>query len=293
MDTLTLQALLPFAALLASVVAIWLPFRFAWPALFAVAVIVGYVVGVLSGPAIIPIAVLAAAGWFYCAQKQATAVFTAKRVLAAIVVFVVALLLGFHIFPGFNNPIYVKDLLVSPGAKPLTSRLTFDIWAAGVLVLGFCYEGTIRTGRELVDALKRAWPVIVINVAVLVPMALILGFVRPDPKWISFFWTWAVVQLFFVIMTEEAFFRGFVQRELSAYLGKVKWGLWMAIGITSVLFGISHFAAGMAYVLLATVAGVGYGIAFQRSGRIEMSMLAHFAVNTTRFLFFTYPFLAR
>jgi len=40
---------------------------------------------------------------------------------------------------------------------------------------------------------------------------------------------------------------------------------------------------------LAIVVGTGYGWAFQRSGRIEMSMLAHFALNTTRFLLLTYP----
>lgn len=53
------------------------------------------------------------------------------------------------------------------------------------------------------------------------------------------------------------------------------------------LFGLVHFGGGIRYVVLATIAGVGYGLAFHRSGRIEMSMLAHFTVNSIRFLFFT------
>lgn len=48
------------------------------------------------------------------------------------------------------------------------------------------------------------------------------------------------------------------------------------------------------YVALATVAGAGYGWAYQRAGgRIEASILTHFALNAVHFFFFTYPALAR
>jgi uncharacterized protein len=42
-------------------------------------------------------------------------------------------------------------------------------------------------------------------------------------------------------------------------------------------------------VLLAAAAGLGYAIAYQRTGRIEASMTAHFTLNATHFLLFTYP----
>jgi membrane protease YdiL (CAAX protease family) len=41
--------------------------------------------------------------------------------------------------------------------------------------------------------------------------------------------------------------------------------------------------------MLATVAGFGYGIVYHRARSVEMSMLAHFALNATHFLLFTYP----
>jgi membrane protease YdiL (CAAX protease family) len=44
-------------------------------------------------------------------------------------------------------------------------------------------------------------------------------------------------------------------------------------------------------VLLGTLAGTGYALAFRRSGRLEMAVLTHFAVNATHFLLFTYPAL--
>lgn len=43
---------------------------------------------------------------------------------------------------------------------------------------------------------------------------------------------------------------------------------------------------------IALLAGAGYAIVFDRTRRIEMAMLAHFALNAAHFLLFTYPRLA-
>jgi membrane protease YdiL (CAAX protease family) len=58
------------------------------------------------------------------------------------------------------------------------------------------------------------------------------------------------------------------------------------------LFVIAHAAGGWRYVALAAVAGAGYGTVFYRSRSIEMSILAHFALNCAHFLLFTYPALS-
>ena len=44
--------------------------------------------------------------------------------------------------------------------------------------------------------------------------------------------------------------------------------------------------------LAATLAGVGYGVAYQRTRRIEAAMVVHFALNAVHLLLFTYPALA-
>ena len=48
---------------------------------------------------------------------------------------------------------------------------------------------------------------------------------------------------------------------------------------------------GWQYGLLATMAGVVYGYAFMRSGRIEMAIVAHTALNTGHVLLLSYPTL--
>ena len=66
-----------------------------------------------------------------------------------------------------------------------------------------------------------------------------------------------------------------------------------ALAVAAGLFGLAPAAGGPAYVALATVAGVGYGWIYQKTSRIEASMLTHFALNTVHFLGFTYPALQR
>jgi uncharacterized protein len=90
-------------------------------------------------------------------------------------------------------------------------------------------------------------------------------------------------------MSEEAFFRAFLQTEIERLTAKRPSGAIIAITSSAVLFGLAHIAGGWRYVTLASVAGAGYGTVFYRSRRIEASILAHFTVNAVHFLLFTYP----
>jgi membrane protease YdiL (CAAX protease family) len=104
------------------------------------------------------------------------------------------------------------------------------------------------------------------------------------------FLIWAVTNLFFTCLSEEAFFRGFVLAELARPGGRA----WLAIAVivSAVLFGLAHFGGGITYVIAGVIAGLGYGLAYARTRRVEAAMVVHFAVNAVHFLFFTYPRLA-
>ena len=123
-------------------------------------------------------------------------------------------------------------------------------------------------------------------------LALLLNYVDWDPKWSNFFFVWAWKNLFYTCVAEEAFFRGVVQRQLSNVVERLRFGVHLSVGAAAVFFGLVHYAGGIAYMVLATVAGIGYGWAYQRTGRIEASILTHFLLNCAHFLFFTYPALS-
>ncbi len=74
-------------------------------------------------------------------------------------------------------------------------------------------------------------------------------------------------------MAEEAFFRGFIQKNLSLMMKKIRHGDYLALLIAALLFGLAHYAGGTKYVILATVAGMGYGWVYLTTKRIEGSIL--------------------
>ena len=103
-------------------------------------------------------------------------------------------------------------------------------------------------------------------VAVGVP-ATATEFVSWDPKWPEILAVWLPANLFLTCVAEETFFRGLLQHHLrSALRGRVRAPALAALLVASVAFGVAHIAGGTTYVLLATLAGVGYGAAYHLTG---------------------------
>ena len=85
---------------------------------------------------------------------------------------------------------------------------------------------------------------------------------------------------FFVAVPEELFFRGWMQNLLERRVGSSR-----ALLITATLFGLSHFNKratlfNWRYVLLATLAGIFYGLAWRQEHRVGASAVTHASVDT-------------
>jgi membrane protease YdiL (CAAX protease family) len=82
-----------------------------------------------------------------------------------------------------------------------------------------------------------------------------------------------------------------LQDRLALSLARFRFGPLLAVACSALLFGAAHMAGGGTYVLLATVAGLGYAYAYYVTQRIEAAIIVHFAVNAVHFIGFTYPHL--
>jgi uncharacterized protein len=118
------------------------------------------------------------------------------------------------------------------------------------------------------------------------PIAVILGlmmgflhFHPVIPSGIHALAAW-VFTFFFIAVPEELFFRGWMQNLLERRLRPAR-----GLLITSTLFGLSHFnkraaAFNWRYVLLATLAGIFYGLAWRQQRRVGASAVTHASVDT-------------
>jgi membrane protease YdiL (CAAX protease family) len=258
----------------------------AWPVLLAVTVAVGWGAGLVTPVGVAALLVLAA----LCHVRQRNASALARALLLTAII-VLALALALHKVPGFANPLLLQGVQVSPGAAPVTQYLNVDKAAVGILLCAyFC-----APARRRADwcALRPAWPIVLLTPAVVLAGALLSGTVAIDPKLPPFTPMFLVTNLLFTCVAEEAFFRGVIQGGLLNALAGKRHGPAVAIGVASVLFGIAHAGGGVAMIVLATLAGIGYGLAAWRSGRIEAAILTHFLVNALRFLLVTYPLLGK
>jgi membrane protease YdiL (CAAX protease family) len=273
-------------ALLVTVVSLWLRPAWLWLVPLAVACAAATSAGILTGPAGIWLVLLALALGIYRRTSAHTV-----RVCAVIAIAVIVLLLAVHAAPGFHNPVVVERVLPfgdSVGPVPYRQYVNFDKTLAGVLVLA---RGVplLRSRDEWFATLRTTAPVVLVTLAALIVVSLALGHGWFEPRWAPVFWVWATINLLTTCVSEEAFFRAFLQREIGLALGEHRHAAAIAVAISAVLFGAAHLAGGWRYVLLATLAGAGYAIAFQRTRRVEAAILTHFAVNATHFLLFTYP----
>lgn len=278
------DAYLPFALLLGAVLSLWVRRDLAlW--VLALSVIVAHYTGALDFAAPLWIALLGVIAYLYASRTGM------QKVALGLVFLLYAVALGLLLIPGFPRTVLVEHLVLSPGAMPYDLSVGFAKVVTGIFILAFMHD-RVRSWRELGSVLVRVAPVFLATAFVVMVLALALGYVKFAPKWSLLFFTWGLINLFFTCLSEEAFFRGFLQREIAQMGSNPKVSGILAVAIASLLFGLVHLGGGWKYALAATLAGVGYGIAYQRTQRIEGSMAVHFGVNALHFLFFTYPALA-
>ncbi len=249
--------------------------------LLIIAIIFSRLNGILEFRAAVVTVVLLLAGNFRVSKNK----YVANA--GGLVFFALVIALFLHLVPGFHNLKVLNAVKFSKDSLPFTMYLNFDKALAGVLLLANLPLNDTR--RDWQGSFRWALIMLVALVATLLPLTLISGYVHWDPKFPQASLTWALNNLLFVAMAEEALFRGLVQSRCERWIGKYHWSA--PVIVAALLFGTAHYAGGWQYMLLATLAGTCCGIAFQKTKSIETAILTHFFFNVIHFFLFSYPAL--
>lgn len=196
-----------------------------------------------------------------------------------------------HFTPGFIDFPLIETIYFSSDSTSYSYYLKPYQILTALILLFFGRHSLNRTVQEWGIALRAIPLPLCLLTIILIGSALAFHYVRLDPKLPLIFSLWAAINLLFVCMAEEAFFRGFLQKEFMTALTSVRGGNWIALGSAACLFGGAHYRGGLTYVILSFLAGLGYGYAYLKSKKIESSILLHFWVNAIHFIGFSYPTL--
>ena len=199
-----------------------------------------------------------------------------------------ALALAMHWLPGFYNGRGINPQRLTDDAVPFALYLNLDKPLIGFWLLLVCpwivgRRSLRRTGFATAMGLT-------LSSVLALGGALLLGLISWAPKWPDQAWLWLFNNLLLVTLVEEALFRGYLQGGLSRHFKHLPYGENLALLLASLLFGLVHVGAGWQWVLLAGLAGVGYGLAY-RFGGLGAAIATHFGLNLLHFGLFTYPML--
>ena len=182
--------------------------------------------------------------------------------------------LFYGILPGFSSFLTISSFAINYGKL-----------FAGILLLSL-YLHTIEDKSDLIFFMKTAFPISLLGSFI----ATAFIFYMHPPKSILFSSSstvfYCIPLLVFQIIPEEAFFRGFIQKELCQWTGSNIKGGFCAVVLSSLLFCLFNLLWVSYPILLGIffILGLTYGFVYQITGRIEASIFCRFI--TTLFYFF-------
>lgn len=196
--------------------------------------------------------------------------------------------LSLHEYPGFTNILFYDQVFISDASKPYSMFLNFDKVTMG-LALAIGAGVFMQEKMPDLTALKNTALILGACCLAILGPSLVSGYVRVDIKVPSIGLIWGLNNLIFVCFAQEVLYRGFLQKHLQEKFKQWNRSPLWGLVISSIVFGLEHYKGGMLYVLLAIIAGLFYGYAYYKTGRVTMAILVHFGLNLVHFIFFTYP----
>lgn len=206
-----------------------------------------------------------------------------KRLICHVIVVVWALALALHLAPGFNNLQVLNQVQSGVNSSAYTLFLNLDkplIFFALLLLV----PNLLGRVKAMTQMQIRTLAALFSGVFLL---AFLLGLIQYELSLPNWWLVFAFSNLLLTCVAEEALFRGYIQNLLTRRFNPV-----IGVGIASALFGLAHFAGGPVFILVATLAGLLYGLTYFWSGKLSYAVAVHFAFNLGHLTFFTYPLLA-
>jgi membrane protease YdiL (CAAX protease family) len=258
-----------------------------WGSFLLIAYILALNAKIATSISLIPVLIL-----FFCHYFLTKEISKSTRFLLFCSAALISFALDFHFLPGFYNWELANHLQISAGAYPYSLWFNFDKPFIGIFALALTIP-LISSRSQLLKVLKISLPMSIAGILIMIGISLHFDLVKWDPKFPVIALVWVFANLIFVCIPEEAFFRGFIQKEIYNWFGKTPLAALGSICVTSLFFTLFHliWVADLSFLCLVFVASTIYGAIYQVTRSIEASIFCHFGMNVVHFFLFSYPTL--
>lgn len=271
---------------LPAIIALFMVFKLSTKAinsLVFLSMFIGVIFNIVTPLAFIPIFSLSIATYFYINNESVVV-----KNISLVTLFFISTALMIHAVPGFNNPVVIQAIKISPSSTSYIKYLNLD----KLLVAIFLITAVVSKPKSISNFNPGK---IIIVFAVATMLALLIGIasrvIEVDVKLPLFTIGWIITMLIFTCAAEEAFFRGLIQNTILMKFTKTEGGNLLAVFVGSIIFGLAHLGAGYGFAFGASLLGFSYGYAYFKSNNIFLPILLHFCFNLTHFIFFSYPYI--
>lgn len=270
---MSITSVFTFLALSLSLLSVWIRRDVKiWGGLLVLSLFLGLVEG-----AITMMGLIITTGWallWIAYPKQHK---RAMRLWLLILFIILSFGFKFHLFPGYETTLITPRFL-----------LGFETPLLGLFPLALLVPlAKSRTDWKAVT-IGLLWGIL--GITILACLAISSGAIQWQFKLPSNAPERFLSNLILTAIPEEAFYRGFLQKELCSYLKNKRGGQWMALGLTSLIFTLAHVYWSPSLDILGFVflAGLLYGAVYLISKRIESAILCHFLLNFVHMSCFSY-----
>jgi len=279
------ESMMMYFFLAISVVSLWIPkIKNIWIVFYAIALLFGYFDERINETGLASIFLLGISCYVFSREPEGTFL----KILSFFLIFIFGMAAHTHLIPGFSNWKMLSGVQISENGYPFNLYLNAEKITLGIFIL-ISQVSLCQTVEDWRTAVGYGVGVALMASGAMMLLSYGLHYVRWDPKISLYILIWIPTNLLFVCVAEEAFFRSFVQQNFRLAFPSLPMREDISVLIAALLFGLVHYTGGPANIFLASIAGIFYGAAFLASRKIEASIIAHFLVNLTHFLFFTYP----
>lgn len=235
---------------------------------------------------ILPVYLICLACIFYSMVKLSC---NSKNNFLNIILILIGLIFYFylqgHIFPGVNNVLISKNILIGKTGIHWNLYVNYDKSLISFLALT---KINSYQKRKVINY-KYSIVAIFFSIISIFVLSLKTNFIKYDFKIDSILLLWSINNLFMVCVAEEIFFRYFLYNAFVKLKFFNKYRILFGLLLSSLFFSLFHYSGGIIYISLAFLAGIIYCLLYILSGKLEASILGHFILNLIHFIFFSYP----